>query len=448
MQVTLSQNSAELSLELLHKACAFLIKRHALLRATIERQLSVDPSSGRTLLHTDSSYFVPVRSHDPFEFTNVELIESHEEAAPDVEHSWSQQLTVSELRRPLDVHNGPLWRLKVIKRLTSATYAFIFTFSHVIADGRNMNTIVVELLNILAALMDDKQCVEMSESVESPAGLEDYLLARFVADGSSEKQASKALPRNQTEAVRERVDLSGTSFELCRVDAETMSKLVERLKANTQGRGKLMGLFEVLVCLAYEEFLAKHCGDCEADRPSPKKYRLSVCLREKCGVKVSQMGAFVSGLYVKLAERLDKLLSMDDERLRATVWSLAEQRTQQLHERLKNNEEVQVKLKSLLHNESGSPLFSDITSTESLETFAFTNISNFGVLAQCRDSHLIRITEFYCIFPMIYRQLMMYMGSVDGTFCFSISYNESAFKPEMIRELKQSILTSIHKLVA
>ena len=430
MQVTLSQG--ELSLPLLNKACAFLIKRHALLRATIERKLTVDPETGSTLLHTDSSFFVPVR-HDPFEFTNVELVTTN-----DAER-WSE-LVSSDLQTPIDVFKGPLWRLKVVRTATSATHTFIFTFSHVISDGRNMNAIVVELLNILAALIEDKQCVEMNESVDSPVGLEDHLLAHF----ATKEQVAKAqsmMPRNDIDVVRKRVDLSGTRFELGHVDSGSMSKLIERLKANTHG-GKLMGLIEVIVCLAYEQLLAKHG---ETDRPSPRKYRVSASVREKCGIALSQMGTFVSGLYVELDERLDKPIA--DDQFQETIWPLAERRTRLLHERLKNNEEIEAKLKSLLREDDHGPLLLDITSSEPVESFCFTNISNFGVLAQCRNTHVLRITELYCIFPVFYKQIMTYMGTVDGALCFALCFHESVFRPELIKEFKDSILTSIQKLI-
>ena len=127
----------------LKKAIKIWIKTQPLLQSRVYRG-----SWQNSTIHT-TKYFVKMdKSID--DFKNLEFIEYSN-------GNWMEEVE-NEVRRPFDLQNGPMWRMKVLKIKNilpgfndkeKKTFALIFTVSHALSDGRNSYSLVAQFLNIL-----------------------------------------------------------------------------------------------------------------------------------------------------------------------------------------------------------------------------------------------------------------------------------------------------------
>ena len=108
-------------------------------------------------------------------FENVEVLETVDA------NEWSS-IVESELKKPLDLIDGPLWRLKVVKLSTQSAAHFVFTFHHAITDGRN-SCICIRLLDICAALIDERHCEEMTDTIIPTQYCVEDMVATYAANG-------------------------------------------------------------------------------------------------------------------------------------------------------------------------------------------------------------------------------------------------------------------------
>lgn len=176
---------AKLDLTMIKKACLYWTECSSpLLSAQISR-------------HGDDRHFVRMRPNELQEFANVELIES------DHFFKWVEIMD-KEIVTPFRMDKGPLWRMRVIKlskianpfgagaKKKSARIPFQVTANGASSNSRDQtsgnseyNLVFIlttqmtlgdepvlfewftRFLNILAALLENRKCVEMDQAVNS-----------------------------------------------------------------------------------------------------------------------------------------------------------------------------------------------------------------------------------------------------------------------------------------
>ena len=284
--VDVSTELGTITLDLLKEACSYWQRRHPLLECRIHRPLS---PCGKYLYTNEPRYIVRMNGDgDSISLNNVEIIHS------DDGDKWLQ-VVENELRTPLDLFQGPLWRLKVLVPITAKSKlqkqhrcVFVFFFNHTITDGRN-NVIFIELFNILAALIEHKQCVEMTERVHS-LHTYDYYVERFFRDGTSESKTNghQKIEIDTKRRIPSRLDVTASTnqpagaFECLKIEADVLTSLISTLKKCKQNVAKLSGLIVAVLALAYKQLLVKY-GEDEMAR-LPVQYSMMCGVREKLGV--------------------------------------------------------------------------------------------------------------------------------------------------------------------
>ena len=439
---------SEITLELLTKACSFFVKRHPLLQATIQRQYSDD----KQFLYKHASQFVQMTdTDDPFAFKNVELIHTNDA------DKWRQVVEL-EMQTPLDLHNGPLWRLKVVKS-SPCCYHFVWLVHHAITDGLN-NTMFVEYLNIVGALVQNTTCVEMSDEViDSPLSLDDYTQA-YVDSPAYKRSISNLLQLDdfdrQPRSVGNTLDGSETRFEYVALPRETLAALLARMKERTGGVAKLTGLVETVFCLAYKQTLATY-GEHELARHQPLQYLVQCSARNKLNIGISQMGCFAHSVSVHFNGELPcKSNDPNDLLGNDVVWTLAAKQSRTLHERLDRDEEVlrgHMFAKAMQGVPEKVPVKELYAGTATTSTTHFIVLSSTGVLVNARSPSLIKATDICVTVPSWYRNqcggfMFVRVTTIDGRLCLSMSYNERVYRREFMAHLSRLIVNMIDNLVA
>jgi hypothetical protein len=257
----------EMTFDLLRKACTFWIKRHPLLRAKILR----------TNIETER-FFVELDDSEAFKLDNIEVLNESQS------QKWIDIMTRDQ-KMGFDMNKGPLWRLKIVKLSNSDNlnynYAMFLTTQHSIGDGRNCYEIGVQLLNILAALLENKTCEEMNENV-----IEDSL---FTSEELFEKSGVKLEPaksehdQNNRDSVKltcDNIQDPSHRFKYYCLKAEKFTKFQSQVKSNTNG-AKTTSVFLVLVSVAFKKVFKKlRIVDIPTER---FQFNCLVSLREKFG---------------------------------------------------------------------------------------------------------------------------------------------------------------------
>jgi len=163
----------DIDMPVLNKAIEIWVKRHPILQAKIRRTLDEATHKPKTSLPKYLVYLdKPI-----VEYSNVELVEIGDEA------TWTEFFK-QEIKTSLDLENGPLWKMKEVKVKNNEgpknKYIFLFKTNHAISDGRNGFLVVVQLLNILGALLENETCDEMNGEIEDEFKSLDDLLEDYV----------------------------------------------------------------------------------------------------------------------------------------------------------------------------------------------------------------------------------------------------------------------------
>ena len=458
----LTKEAGRITLDLLKHACKYWIRRHPLLGACIHRHYSADK---RFILNMPR-HFVHMRDKSELlKFNNVEIIRTTNDV--DYDRVW-KDLVEQELNTPLDTCRGPLWRLKVLEQHLEhdkvsddieqqqqhTRYTFVFMFNHTITDGKN-NVIFIELLNILGALIGPSahsQCVEMCETVDSPHTLDHYI-KRFVAAGAicprpDQQVADDVAPERTpppTRRLGNRVNGSQTKFACFRLSSSTLRRLLAKIKEKTNGAGKLTGFVEAVLCLAYKRTLLKY-GE-ERSAALPFQYALLCGARDKLNIGLARMGCFSTFLMVRLPS--DELNAL------SSVWTVAEKQTRAIHQRLNNNEDIDMSLaaseasnnntESLVDGHSIADLCAGLASHVNI-SFA---LSSTGILANTR-SELVKAKQLYCVVPT--REcgpvrLFVRINTLDEHLHVTVSYNERFYSTQFVGDLNLSMQAIINELI-
>ena len=430
----------EITLELLTKACSFFVKRHPLLLATIHRQYSED----KQFLYKHASHFVQMTDADPFAFKNVELIHTNDA------DKWRQVVEL-EMQTPLDLHNGPLWRLKVVKS-SPCCYHFVWFVHHALTDGVN-NVIFIELLNILGALIENVTCVEMSDEViDSTLSLDDYIDNYFKSKPSQDTPLTNAymdeINRRPTK-LGNQLNPRETSFEYFTMPPETLRKLLVRMREKTNGVAKLTGLIEAVFCLSYKQVLAKN-GEEELANLKPLQYMVQCGCRTKFGIGLTRMGCCNSSLSVHFNGEMPN--GDGDNHDLSFVWSLAAEQSKSLHERLARDEDAKGAQMFAAWMRTNETIALDklYHGTPTLSTSNVVVISSTGKLANARSSVLIA-TDVCVVIPTRLRNrfgvfMFMRVTSVNDKLCVSLSFNEHIYTRDFVVDLIRLMKTMLEQL--
>ena len=74
-------------------------------------------------------------------------------------------------------------------------YYFIFTTHHSIADGRNCYELMVQFMNILGALLENKTCEDINENVQETKLSINELIANFLKDTNHKSKKIEHQPK-------------------------------------------------------------------------------------------------------------------------------------------------------------------------------------------------------------------------------------------------------------
>jgi len=127
-----------INVSLVRQTSSKWIRRHELLSSKIRCQDFIN-------LNKSPKFFVEKRETNE----NVEFFEMTE--------SLNLVDTVEiEVKTPFNSEIGQLWRMKIFKLFNSNEYIFMLTVHHGLADGKNLNALLVEYLKILQELLVEK----------------------------------------------------------------------------------------------------------------------------------------------------------------------------------------------------------------------------------------------------------------------------------------------------
>ena len=416
---------ALLTVDVLNNARTFWLKRYPLLHSKIVR---ADYEESKKKIMNDR-YFATL--DDNIELNNIEVIETDEEM------KWSE-LVEEDLKVQLDMINGPLWRLKVIKLMNkdNNTVHFLFTTHHSYTDGKNC-CIFVEYLNIVAALLENKTCEEMSgQPIKIHTFVEDLITAQISSGQLSLKPSAEHGPVDTTSRVPTKTGKpNGTysKFEHITIQSDRFRKLMRQLKKNTNNC-KLNGLLEALFALAMKQTLTKY-GETHIVS-MPFQFFTFVSVRNKLKLDDNEMGVYSVGLMSRLDVPENGL---DD------IWTTAEDLSKKLHERLGHDEDIHRILE-------GYGVDKIEQGFDTFEANFNHGLSNIGLFDNTRESSVLKTTQISFGMPFLEKRfpgtIFGFTSTINDTLTWTMSFNELTYSREFIREMLNSIDGFIDKLIA
>jgi NRPS condensation-like uncharacterized protein len=238
----------KISIEMLKQACNFWVKRHPFLRAKIQRNSE----------NSNERFFVHMAQSDAFTFNNVEMLEEHSPG------STLKQVMDKDAVELFDLSKGPLWRIKWVKlegadeSLVTANHALVLTVQHTIGDGRNIYEIGLQLLKIIANLLENtnKKCVEMDEncvehSLNSNEELAEQKQIQF------EHEIIDHDTRNRNPALfAGHVDNPKGRFQYVCLEPAKMKKLITAVKTRSKN-SKLTSVLGTVLSLAWRNIFKR-----------------------------------------------------------------------------------------------------------------------------------------------------------------------------------------------
>jgi hypothetical protein len=421
-----------LNLNLLEHACSFWINRHPFLKSYVYRT----GSDLTDYFDINSPKYYAFMNKNISEYNNLEYLETKNP------HEWKNVME-SELKKPFDYFNGPLWRLKLIKiddefdlyhKNNESSYAFILSNSHVIGDGRNLIKIMLELFNIINSLLLNKTCDEMSsqEVIESKHSIEELIENNPLPIKTNESHDFN----HKCVSIKTGQNFSSLkeNFDYLFLKSEKLNKLIKKSKQFTTD-AKLTGILSTILCLSLKKMFKKYeVNDIDFNN---MKYEVLASLRDKFGVSESQMGVY--SVAVENSIQLNELNSK-------TFWKIAEIQSKMLHEKLKNNEDI--------HNVDCRETIDILNDGESnlgvCNMFAFSNIGRINY--KNKDDTPIKLYQHFIIQSLRdFSTSGLFFNGIsstsNGDLCWSFSYLENYYSNKFMKELKYLIVSFIEKLI-
>ncbi|CAF1101580.1 unnamed protein product [Brachionus calyciflorus] len=408
---------SEIDLNLLKKACSYWCKRNPLLQAQIFRG-DANKYDRNFVKFSDEEKF--------YKFDNVELITTNDP------QKW-KEIMDREVIFPFDLNTDPLWRLKVLKLVdnpeTEFNYVLILTSQHTFGDGRNLFTLIVQLLNILSALIEEKTCPEMLSIKLSEQTAEEMIKSKnfIFGEDNGENQFDKISRRPL--CFGDKINGQHGKMEYFTIPNETLKKLISKMKENNR-KAKLTGVITGLVALSQKNLQEKY--NCKVDS-NRVQFLCLTSVREKLGIDNSYNGVFSSAL----DQCIDFDLNLDN------FWEFSEKQTIGLHEMIKKNLDIK-------HFDYTHEYFETMLNETYDESNLNAIISNIGIMNNT-ESDVIKVIEHYIRMPVIYGRIgstiFNAITTINGRLCWAISFNEKYFTQKIIKELISEINTLICKLI-
>jgi hypothetical protein len=420
------------TLDLIKQACTFWIKRHPLLRAEIQRSTQEGQDYERFFVYMDEAR--------AFKLNNVELLEETEDI------KWINVMDKDKATL-FDMSTGPMWRLKFIKLRDTDTlgynYAFLLTTQHPIGDGRNCYEIGVQLLNIVGALLDGRQCAEMDESVvEHPLFNVDDLLEQKQIPFEHENIELDEENRESVKLVNYEAENPDFGFQRFCLPTDKSRLLKDKVKANSSA--KMSSVLLTVISAAFKSLYIRHGVD---DIPLNKfQYFLLASTREKLGLSNTQMGVYSSLLHLATEISDADFETIVKNGNFAPFWAICNARSASLDAKLKRSEEF-----TFYHEIE--PIVEQLKDISKYDEKSLTFIlSNIGLMKNTDCSSVVRVREHYVRQPNIKCRIgwSLFIGAttVDGNMCFGFSYNECKNSTSFISELIDEIDRIIGMIIA
>ena len=425
--ITSIPNRFTIDRNILDKPLRRWIKNNVLLQSTIYRTQKFEIKSPKYFVHTKK----PIE-----EYNNVEIQDTESNL------KW-MELIEKELQTGFDC-DGPLWRLKILKLIdqngTCNEYYFIFTSHHSIGDGRNCYELMLQFLNILGNFLegvqiDDDDDDQVRSVEETPHSLEE-LVTTYQAQ-SNYKSTTKEV-HTQDENIHRLPSNVGnkeatvhTRLICIFLESIKLSNLMKSLKLRAP-KAKLTSFLLTSLCLAYK----KTCIEFNVADMTLENFQILVlvCLREKLNLSNLHMGVYSTAIYSKIEGELNE----------KSVWSIAEIVSENLHEELENNEEMEA-IKKM-------PELYDLIMNDfewRRNRSANFNFSNVGIMKNTNTNAIKIQKHFLGMSSSINRvsaPLFHAITTIDNSLCWSISYDERAYSQKFVLMLKEEILTLLEKL--
>jgi hypothetical protein len=418
---------SRLTLDLLRKAAKLWKKIHPILNSTIKREFDIHKLEDRKI--GSSKYFVYMDSLNESE--NVEL-----ESTSNSDY-WKEVLE-NEADHKFDLINGPLWAIRVIRYADTNKLAFIFTTHHSIGDGKNLFTIFTQYVELVARLLkNEEEQIELTP-IESNKFMEEmvyeYKLKENYRVLIEPNEFNENVNKLSFKLGNEKIE-NKARFDFFKLEKSQVDKLLAKMKKETK-HAKLTSVLQTIFAICLRRLYEKYQVD-DIDEIDALQAKILVSLREKLGLVNDQMGVYSLALNSRINTK-----GLDEE----NFWLEAEKRSMELHNRIKNNEdleEIGPNMNLLIDLINSGFDFTKHTS----HNFVLSNIG----LINSNNMSVIKIDAHYIMMQMSYNcfagPLFNGITTINGDLCWSLSFNQRYFSREKINELKESILAFVDHIV-
>lgn len=428
--------------------------KHEIFQA-IRKWLSLHPLLNTRIKTEDNNLFFEFDFEICNMLNNIKFLKYSNQSIEERANCWKYLLEY-ELSNKFDL-NGPIWRLYIIE-LGISEYALVFNPHHSITDCRNVFEIIKELLKII-----EDYCVFGQSFVENKQFLFEYRLPfdmdlKYKSLKLSFKEIdlpfkSILIPDylKPTDSTL-KVDIKGEFFdENCNlfikaedlvkkreaslsrikffdISKEDFSKIIQKCQSY---RVKLTGYFETLIALSWLQTTALFSKN-EQLNSSNIKYMVTANMRPFMDppLEYSTMGTYAPALLFNI--EFDK-----NNITREEFWKKAKNSSKNLHEFLDHR--IFFTPEFLTEREK---LMRLMMSDFHLGGIAFYYIiTNVGKMTS--NEGKIKIIKFYTMSSFVketeLNAIFYNLCTVDGTLCWSISYNSALLKGEVIENLIEQI---------
>jgi hypothetical protein len=409
------------------------MQKFPLLSANIWRPFDINNPNERKLGPT--RYFVQR------EFDELENIKLEQNGKLDY---WKEAME-NELATLFDLVNGPLWRLRAIKtnRTDSSNVdqlAIIHTTHHALSDGRNLFSILSLYIDILTKLIEDENYLGEELPIVESTKTVDELLGEYIAKKETtfhavEDDYNTSL-RKYSYKLADKNAESVSKIKFFKIEKQDLAKLIEKMKQKAP-EAKLTSVLCTIIAICLRRLYHKYQVD-DIEEVDNFQIKIASSPREKLNISNLVMGSFAISVKCRIYVK-----QLNEE----NFWQEAERVSQELHQKLNLNDEIISYVKSSKkcaenYNNNGRTL-------EMINSDFF--VSNRGVMDPSKSS-LIKCKEHYfgvsrnCPSRVGY-PIWNGITSINGTLCWSLSYNPVVVSEEFYEDLKNSLKKFISHII-
>ncbi len=193
----------------------------------------------------------------------ISLPEFTDSSTPQPHLSWIETACREELSPALDkfafnlTTESLVWRLRVIQINNTKQTAICMCLPLFLTDGINISVLIVELVNIINALMTGRECLEMTQTLQSQPNMHE--MSRKVGLFTERQQLgvdklklenSNTQPFLLDEKLGDSLQPSGTRSDLFRIESRPANDLVRLAKARSL---KLTGVINAAILEALRD---------------------------------------------------------------------------------------------------------------------------------------------------------------------------------------------------